>query len=76
MTDSRRRAEARLKDYILEAQVEAALQGHDLGPFQPVDEPGLLKYQAFCFACGKYVCVSSVALYSILEDSCPGQEEA
>ena len=54
--------------------MEAALQGHELEPFELVDEPGMLKYQAFCLSCGKSVYVSSLALYSILEETCPGQE--
>ena len=30
-------SERELKDAILEAQVEASFQCHDLGPFDPVD---------------------------------------
>lgn len=59
-----------LKDAVLEAQVEAALQGHDLGPFEPVDEG----HQATCRRCGM---TSWLGLNgqrkSLLEDSCPGQ---
>ena len=72
--ESRKQAEARVKANMLEAMVEAALNGHDLGPFEPVDEPGMLKYQAVCHKCANSVYVSSVALYSILEDSCPGRK--
>jgi hypothetical protein len=47
---------------------------YDLGAFEAVEEPGMLKYQAVCGACGKSVYASPVALYSILEDECPGEE--
>jgi len=70
--ESREQAEARLRENLLDAQVIASLGGHDLGPFEPVDEPGMMKFQAFCLKCGKSVYVSTIALYSILEDSCPG----
>lgn len=73
--ESKEQAEARLRVNILDAQVMAALGGHDLGPFESVDEPGMLKYEAFCSKCGKSVYVSTVALYSILEDSCPGFQD-
>ncbi len=35
------------KDTILEVQVTAGLQGHDLGPFEPVD-PDICEWQAGC----------------------------
>jgi hypothetical protein len=60
-----------LKDAILEAQVEAALQGHDLGPFEPVYEG----HQAACRRCGVTSWVGSNGQRnSQLEDSCPGQK--
>jgi len=65
-------AEGSLRENILAAQVEAALRGHDLGPFEPIEEPGVPKYQAFCHSCGKSVYANNVAVYSILEDRCPG----
>jgi hypothetical protein len=61
-----------LRENILAAQVVAAMQGHDLGPFEPVNEPGTPKYEAYCHSCGKSVYVSNVTVYSILGDSCPG----
>jgi hypothetical protein len=73
--ESRKQAETRLRENILQAQVEAALSGHDLGPFEPVEEPGLMKHQAICRSCGRSVYVSTVALYSLLEDECPGNRE-
>ena len=53
---------SRLKENILAAQVTAALQGHELGPFEAVDEPGREKYQAFCRRCGKSVYDSYIEL--------------
>jgi hypothetical protein len=70
--NSREQEENRPKENVLEAMVEAALQGHELEPFEPVDEPGIRKYQAVCSRCGKSVYASRKALYSILEDICPG----
>lgn len=37
----------RLKENILSAQVTAALQGHDLSSFEPINEPGLPKFEAY-----------------------------
>ncbi len=53
---------------ILEVQVNAALAGHDLGPFEEVDNG----YQAKCRRCGKTVWVGENGLiYSLLADTCP-----
>jgi hypothetical protein len=54
---------------MLEAQVEALLQGHDLLPWEVADEMG--GYQAVCRGCGLSVYTSHKALYSILPDHCP-----
>jgi hypothetical protein len=52
---------------ILECQVDAALAGHDLGPFEEVDNG----YQAACRRCGKTVWVGENGLmYSLLGESC------
>ena len=63
-----------LRENVLAAQVEAAMQAHELGPFEALDEPGREKYQAFCRRCGKSVYVSDAGVYSILEDECPGND--
>jgi hypothetical protein len=55
---------------ILEAQVDAALAGHDLGPFETVD-PEIGGYQAACRRCGKTVWVGESGLmYSLLGEGC------
>lgn len=64
-----------LRGNILSAQVEAALQGHELGPFEPTEDPGLVTYQAFCRKCGRPVYASSANVFSILEETCPGEEQ-
>jgi hypothetical protein len=69
--ESEESAQARLKENLLEAAVEAALQGHDLAPWEQVDERGL-EWQAVCKQCGRSVWVSSRTLYSLLEERCPG----
>ena len=69
--DSREEADAILKDSILEAQVEAPLQGHNLGSFKAVDTiTG--GYEAGCKFCGLTSWVGDNGLrYSLLEDKCP-----
>ena len=62
-----------LRAAILEAQVDAALAGHDIGEFKPVSThtPG---YQARCRRCDRTVWVGLEGLlYSLLGDSCPGR---
>ncbi len=57
-----------LKESILQVQVEAALQGHDLAGFEVVDERG---FQAGCRKCGGTVWVGvSGLIYSLLAESC------
>jgi hypothetical protein len=62
-------AAGQLRQNMLEAQVEALLQGHDLLPWEVADEMG--GYQAVCRGCGLSVYTSHKALYSILPDHCP-----
>lgn len=58
-----------LKEALLEAQVEAALGGHNLGSFEEVENG----YQAECMLCKMTTWVGKNGLrYSILKDSCPG----
>lgn len=56
--------EARLKENMLEAGVEAALQGHELGHWEKVE--GHAGYEARCGKCGMTVYVSGRTLYSML----------
>jgi hypothetical protein len=62
-----------LKDSILEIQVNAALAGHDLGPFDPVESSFEgAGYQAECRKCGLTAWVGESGLmYSLLGESCP-----
>lgn len=57
------------RESILQAQIEAALSGHDVTAFEPVDERG---FQAICRNCGQTVWVGITGLmYSLLSDLCP-----
>ena len=61
------------REAILEAQVNAALAGHNLGPFEPVDTlTG--GYEARCRKCGQTVWVEeSGVMYSLLDHECASQ---
>jgi hypothetical protein len=59
-------SERELKDAILEAQVEASFQCHDLGPFEPV-EVLTGGYEARCRKCNQTAWVGESGLmYSLL----------
>ena len=63
--------DAKAKAAILEAQVRAALGGHDIGPFDPVASPAG-GYHSECRKCGQTVWLRDDGLmYSLLEESCP-----
>jgi hypothetical protein len=67
------RDEPALRESILELQVNAALAGHDLGPFERVENG----YQARCRRCGRTAWVGESALmYSLLADNCPSDDGA
>lgn len=62
------------RENVLQAQVEAALQGHDLTPFEPVNKRG---YQATCRKCVGSVWVNTSGLmYSLLANPCPANESS
>lgn len=61
-----------LKENMLEAAVEAAVQGHELGEWQQVDEAGR-EWEAKCRVCGRTTYVSHTVRYSVLGDHCDGQ---
>lgn len=63
-----------VKEAMLEALVEAALGGHDLDPWEQLDDDGN-EYQARCRVCGRTTWVGGSLRYSILEDVCPGAPE-
>lgn len=59
------------KEAILEIQVNAALAGHDLGPFEPVDTV-TGGYQAKCRKCNQTAWVGESGLmYRLLGAKCP-----
>lgn len=65
-----RRLTPQAKASMLEVMVDASLQGHDLGPFEPVDviTGG---FQAVCRRCARSVWVGENGLmYSLLEENC------
>ncbi len=55
---------------MLEAQVMAALGGHQLQSWEAIDEIAL-RYQARCSQCDQIIFTSSHALYSLLANTCP-----
>jgi len=58
------------RETILEAQVNAALAGHDLAPFEDAETVSG-GYQATCRRCGQTVWVGDAGLiYSLLDDRC------
>lgn len=60
-----------LKAALPEAQVEAALGGHQLGPFAEVENG----YQAVCTTCGVSSWVGPQGLrYSLLAEVCQGDK--
>ena len=65
---------AQARESILESQVNAALAGHDIGPFEDVDTTAG-GYQAACRRCAKTVWVGDQGLiYSLLPKERPGRE--
>lgn len=68
--EPRQEAETRLKANMLEAQIIAALGGHQLQSWEAIDEDSL-RYQARCSQCDQIIFASSQALYSLLTDTCP-----
>ena len=62
-----------LKEAMLEAKAEAALDGHDLGSFEPA-ETIIGGYQAECRLCHSTIWVGDTGLkYSLLEKQCPNR---
>ncbi|MCB8940405.1 MAG: hypothetical protein H6654_07670 [Ardenticatenaceae bacterium] len=61
-----------LRENMMEAQVVAALGGHQLGSWETAEEAN--GYQAVCLNSGGSVFVSDKSVYSILTDTCITQE--
>jgi hypothetical protein len=60
------------RESVLEIQVNASLQGHDLGPFLEIEHGR--GWQATCRRCGQTAYVRDDGLqYSLLHDTCPNQ---
>jgi hypothetical protein len=64
-------AQKQLRDNMLEAQVAALMQGHNLQSWEETDDGG---YQARCDYCGQSVYVSHKTLYSLLPETCLGRQ--
>lgn len=63
-------APAALKESMIEAMAEAALGGHELSQWEPVENG----YQARCSLCDMTTWLGPDGLrYSVLEDECPGR---
>lgn len=57
------------RESVLEIQVTASLHGHDLGPFEPLEDRS--GWQATCRQCGGTAYVRQDGLqYSLLGDVC------
>lgn len=62
-----------LRESILELQVNAALAGHDLGSFEPVNRG----YEVRCRRCGKTAWLGESGLqYSLLGEQCPMEDSS
>jgi len=66
---ARRMTTESAKGAILETQVNAALSGHDIGPFEPVETFEGAGYQARCRRCNQTAWVGESGLmYSLLAE--------
>jgi len=65
-------ADDRLRANMLEFQVESSLAGHDLSGWEEAEDG--LGYQAMCRRCRASVYVSGGPVYSILAETCPGND--
>ncbi len=65
---------AHLKENMLEAAVEAALQGHELGEWRQVNWAGR-QWEARCEVCGRTTFVSDTVRYSVLGNICDATTE-
>ena len=63
-------AQQQLRDNMLEVQVAALMQGHELQSWEETDDGA---YQAQCSYCGQSVYVSHKTLYSLLPEACLGR---
>lgn len=65
----------RFREAILEAQIEASLGAHDIGSFEEVTDTVTGGYEARCKICAGTIWVGYNGLrYSLLEDTCRGEE--
>lgn len=68
--ESRDPAEQKIKSNMLEAMVEASLQGHNLGQWEMSGDD---TYMALCDKCAKAVYINSVSIRSLMAAKCPEQ---
>ncbi|MCP4426100.1 MAG: hypothetical protein GY803_16530 [Chloroflexi bacterium] len=64
MTERKTQLQTKLKASFLQAMVEAALEGHDLGGWQGLDDRGW-HYQAVCRQCRQPTLVSTTTVHPI-----------
>ena len=65
-----------VNESMLEIAINAAGSGHDLGPFEPVEDGNGKPngHQARCRRCEQSAWVDDTGLmYSLLDDVCPGE---
>lgn len=75
MALSKQEAMTQLKENFLSCMAAAALGGHELGEWQPVESQPLA-FQAVCHRCQKSVYASYQIIYSILDEICPAKTYA
>ena len=66
----KKESDTRLKSKLMQAMVEAALEGHQIGEWQTIGK-GHEFYQAICRQCHQPALVSATAAF-VIPGRCPG----